>query len=119
MVNLNLYQSAYVLCRLFKKHDETLEGSNCDEVEQTVSTPTTANYSPEEIQSGLATAAASPSLAIEDDKKRAVPICISENSEDATSNIITPIDCNGEECDTGYVQNKIVIPTTAEVRWAN
>ncbi|XP_054788634.1 protein NTM1-like 9 [Prosopis cineraria] len=107
-------QSAYVLCRLFKKQDETLESSNCEENDRTVSTPATANYSPEEMQSDVVPMAASPSLATEDDKNRAVPFSVSENSEEATSNIITPIDCNGEECDTCDVQNKIVIPTTAE-----
>lgn len=98
-------QSAYVLCRLFKKQDETLEGSNCEENDRTKSTPTTANnYSPEEIHPEVFPTVASPSLATEDDK----------NSEEATSNIITPVDGNIEECVTCDVQNKIVIPTTAE-----
>ncbi|MCI30508.1 NAC domain protein, partial [Trifolium medium] len=44
-------QNPYVLCRLFKKNDESLEVSNCGEVEQATSAPLTANYSPEEIQS--------------------------------------------------------------------
>ena len=103
-----MHQSAYVLCRLFKKQDETLEGSNCEENDRTKSTPTTANnYSPEEIHPEVFPTVASPSLATEDDK----------NSEEATSNVITPTDCNGEECNTCDVQNKFVIPTTAEVRW--
>lgn len=82
-------------------------------MEQTTSTPTTANFSPEEIESDLTPVVASPSVATEVDKKRAVGISISETSEDATSNIITPNDWDSEECD------KIVIPTTAEVRCAN
>ncbi|KAI9097941.1 hypothetical protein K1719_023650 [Acacia pycnantha] len=77
-------QSAYVLCRLFKKQDETLEGSNCDGNDRTRSTPTTANYSPEEIQSDVVPMAASSSLVTEDDKNRAVPFSTSENSEEAT-----------------------------------
>ncbi|KAI9097640.1 hypothetical protein K1719_025411 [Acacia pycnantha] len=107
-------QSAYVICRLFKKQDETLEGSNCDGNDRTESTPTTANYSPEEIQSDVVLMAASSSLVTEDDKNRAVLFSTSENSEEATSNIITLVDCNSEECDTCDLQNKIVIPTTAE-----
>lgn len=41
---LLLMQNAFVLCRLFKKHDgkqdEMAESSNCDEVERNVSSPT-------------------------------------------------------------------------------
>ncbi|XP_038897915.1 NAC domain-containing protein 62-like isoform X2 [Benincasa hispida] len=40
-------QSAFVLCRLFKKQDESIiEGSNGDEVEAAISSPTTAESSP-------------------------------------------------------------------------
>ncbi|KAK4273817.1 hypothetical protein QN277_017140 [Acacia crassicarpa] len=77
-------QRAYVLCRLFKRQDKTLEGSNCEANDRTESTPTTANYSPEEIQSGVVPMAASSSLVTEDDKNRAVPFSARENSEEAT-----------------------------------
>ncbi|KAA0061382.1 hypothetical protein IC582_016510 [Cucumis melo] len=39
-------QSAFVLCRLFKKQDESIEGSNGDEAEAAISSPTTAESSP-------------------------------------------------------------------------
>ncbi|XP_023541672.1 NAC domain-containing protein 91-like [Cucurbita pepo subsp. pepo] len=39
-------QSAFVLCRLFKKQDESIEGSNGDEAEAAISSPTTADSSP-------------------------------------------------------------------------
>lgn len=111
----NLYQNPYVLCRLFKKQDESLEGSNFDEPERTASTPTAANYSPEETRSDAALAAVSPSLATEDDKHRIVPFCISENTEEATSNVIAPADCHSDGCDAHNAQNSIV----KTVSWTN
>ncbi|CAK9324296.1 unnamed protein product [Citrullus colocynthis] len=39
-------QSAFVLCRLFKKQDESIEGTNGNEAEATISSPTTAESSP-------------------------------------------------------------------------
>ena len=52
-VQFEMYQSAYVLRRLFKKQDETLEGSNSEGNDQTVSTPNTTNDSPVEMQSDM------------------------------------------------------------------
>ncbi|KAK2972804.1 hypothetical protein RJ640_028332 [Escallonia rubra] len=47
-------QSAFVLCRLFKKHDwkqdEKAESSNCEEVNQNVSSPTIVKSSAEDTQ---------------------------------------------------------------------
>ncbi|KAK7385481.1 hypothetical protein VNO78_31203 [Psophocarpus tetragonolobus] len=104
-------QNPYVLCRLFKKQDESLEGSNGDDVERTTSTPTTAYYSPDEIQSDSAQVPASSSQVTEDDKPLAV---IAENSEEAISNIITPVDCQSDGCDAPDAQNKFVIPASEE-----
>lgn len=110
---------------MFRKQDDTVEGSNCDEVERTESTPTTANYSPEEeIQSdaGLAVVSpslATPSLATEDDKQHIVPICISEKTEEATSNVIAPGDCQSDGCNAYNAQNQIMKTTAGEVRWTN
>lgn len=84
-------------------------------MEQTASTPTTANYSPEEIQSDPTLVPVSSSQATEDDKHLAV---IPENSEEAISNIITPVDCLSDGCDARDAQNQIVEPSF-EVRWAN
>ncbi|XP_023552564.1 NAC domain-containing protein 62 isoform X3 [Cucurbita pepo subsp. pepo] len=39
-------QNAFVLCRLFKKQDESIEGSNGDEAEAAISSPTTTESSP-------------------------------------------------------------------------
>ncbi|RZB69740.1 protein NTM1-like 9 [Glycine soja] len=104
-------QNPYVLCRLFKKQDESLEASNGDDVERTASTPTTANYSPDEIQSDSALVPASSSQVTEDDKP--LPV-ISENSEEAISNIITPGDIHSDECDAPDAQYQIVEPVAEE-----
>nr|AIA57510.1 NAC domain-containing protein [Boehmeria nivea] len=78
-------QSPFVLCRLFKKHDDTVEALNCDEVEPTVSSPTSKS-SPEDAESDLAMApgpdssekaAERPSTKIE--------ISMPETSEEMTS----------------------------------
>ncbi|KAJ6418907.1 hypothetical protein OIU84_002137 [Salix udensis] len=53
-------QSAFVLCRLFKKQDESIERPNSDEAEATVSSPTTALSSPEVTQSDQLLTEASP-----------------------------------------------------------
>ncbi len=105
-------QNAYVLCRLFKKQDESLEVSRCDEVEQTTSTPMAANSSPEEIQSDPALLAGSPSQVTEDDKHQAIVL---ENSEETISNLLTWGDCHSDGYDG---QNQTVGPA-AKVRWTN
>ncbi|KAI4338060.1 hypothetical protein L6164_016414 [Bauhinia variegata] len=105
-------QNAFVLCRLFRKQDETLEGSNCDEVEQTVLTPIAAKNSPED----LATIAVSPpSQVTEDRKHHGVLSSITENSEEATSNVITPTDCQSDGCDADYAQHPMTQPIATEV----
>lgn len=52
MLLSNLIQSPFVLCRLFKKQDESIEGLNGDEAEPTVSSPVVQS-SPGDTQSEL------------------------------------------------------------------
>ncbi|CAI8585736.1 unnamed protein product [Vicia faba] len=104
-------QNPYVLCRLFKKQDESLNNSNCCEVEQTASTPMTANYSPEEIQSDLNLVPVTSSPATEDDKH--LPD-IPENSEEVISNVITPSDCYSDACNAADALYQIVEVPAAE-----
>ncbi|XP_048127435.1 protein NTM1-like 9 isoform X2 [Rhodamnia argentea] len=58
-------QGAFVLCRLFKKQDETLEGSTCEDGEVLVASPI-AKCSPDETESELAVAQDGPSSATQD-----------------------------------------------------
>jgi len=60
-----------VLCRLFKKNEESLEVSNCGEGEQT-------NSAPEELQSDPAPVTVSTSQVRKEDKQLAVIPSISE-----------------------------------------
>ncbi|KAL2317538.1 hypothetical protein Fmac_031414 [Flemingia macrophylla] len=104
-------QNPYVLCRLFKKQDETIECSNGDDVERTASTPTAANYSPDEIQSEPALVPASSSQVTEDDKP--LPV-ITEDSEEAISNIMSLVECPSDGCDAPNAPNPIVEPAAEE-----
>lgn len=54
-----LLQGAFVLCRLFRKNDETLKSSNCDDAEGAPSSPA-AKSSPEDTESDLVTSEESP-----------------------------------------------------------
>ncbi|XP_011003273.1 PREDICTED: NAC domain-containing protein 45-like isoform X2 [Populus euphratica] len=53
-------QSSFVLSRLFKKQDESIESLNCDQAEATVSSPTMVQSSPEVTQSDQPLIEASP-----------------------------------------------------------
>ncbi|XP_041014799.1 NAC domain-containing protein 62-like [Juglans microcarpa x Juglans regia] len=92
-------QSAYVLCRLFKKLDERLEGSNGDEAEPAVSTPTAAKSSPADTQSEIA----SPSVGGQVENHPAIiDCCPAENSDATTSDTIPPINCNSNNGAENY-----------------
>ncbi|CAK8567724.1 unnamed protein product [Lathyrus sativus] len=97
-------QSPYVLCRLFKKNDESIEASNCGEVEQTNSAPMAANYSPEEIQSNPAPITAPTSQVTEEDKQLAV---IPDIYEETISNAINSVECHSDGYDAHDVQKQI------------
>ncbi|XP_030460407.1 protein NTM1-like 9 isoform X3 [Syzygium oleosum] len=59
-------QGAFVLCRLFRKQDETLEGSTCDAAEPAVTSPA-ARSSPDDTESELVIAQDGPSVATHDE----------------------------------------------------
>ncbi|KAK7282481.1 hypothetical protein RIF29_11297 [Crotalaria pallida] len=103
-------QNAYVLCRLFKKQDESLEISQCDEVEQTTSAPITAKSSPEEIQSAPAVVAGSPSQVTYDKHQAIVPA----NSEEAISNVISSGDYHSDGYDVNDGKNKTEEPAAMD-----
>lgn len=61
-------QNVYVLCRLFKKNDETVEISHGDEVEPAESSPVSANTPPDDNVSELALPEAPPIIEIVEEK---------------------------------------------------
>lgn len=93
-------------------------------MDRTASTPTTANYSPEEIQSDPTLNPVSSSQATEDDRQPAVIL-----DEEAISSIASPVDRHSDGCDAYDAQNQIVaydaqnqivaVEPSMEVRWAN
>lgn len=90
---IKFMQSAFVLCRLFKKQDETIEGSNCGEPSPAVSSPTTANSSPEFMNPELAPDPISPSLGGQAENcPTSIDVCLAESSDGTTSD--TPVNCN-------------------------
>ena len=101
-------QNAFVICRLFKKPEENLDNLNCDEGDQIVSTPTTAKDSPDETVSDVAVIEPSP-----------VAYSPTENSEEITSNVISPHNGHNNGLDAFDVKDQIVKPTASEVGWTN
>ncbi|XP_059432000.1 NAC domain-containing protein 91-like isoform X2 [Corylus avellana] len=86
-------QSAFVLCRLFKKQDETIEGSSCGEPYPADSSPTTAKSSPEVAQPELALDPISLSLGGQAENcPTSIDVCPAESSDGTTSE--TPVHCN-------------------------
>ncbi|KAF5734934.1 hypothetical protein HS088_TW15G00431 [Tripterygium wilfordii] len=55
-------QSAFVLCRLFRKPEEKIEGQKYDEVEHSGSSPTTSKSSPDDTSSDLVQEAETSSM---------------------------------------------------------
>ena len=70
-----------------------------------MSTATTAKYSPEETQSDVAA-----------DPVASLPVSLTENSEETTSNVITPLDWHSDGCDAYSGQNPSLKATAAEVK---
>ncbi|XP_062147473.1 NAC domain-containing protein 91-like isoform X2 [Alnus glutinosa] len=96
-------QSAFVLCRLFKKQDETIEGSNCGEPYPTVSSPTTAKSSPEITQPELALDPISPSFGGQAENcPTSTDVCLAESSDGTTAD--TPVNCI---CDSHVAENGV------------
>ncbi|KAG6714419.1 hypothetical protein I3842_05G201600 [Carya illinoinensis] len=88
-------QSAFVLCRLFKKQDESIEGSNGNEAEPVVSSSTTAKCSLEDTESEVAMDPASPSLGGQAENHAAsIDYCPDKRSNGAISDTVIPVNHN-------------------------
>lgn len=89
-----LLQNAFVICRLFKKQDETIEDITGDEVDPAVSSPT------EDLQSELQRSQDSPVVEGEAEKvpntSETYPLGL---HNEVISNAVEPIlECNSNDC---------------------
>ncbi|CAN6564643.1 unnamed protein product [Malus baccata var. baccata] len=83
-------QSSFVLCRLFKKQDETIEDSNFDEAEPTASSTIAVVSSPQDVQSDLAPVPTSPSFERQDEKPLTKVECTSADTGNAMGSDTLP-----------------------------
>ena len=83
-------QSPFVLCRLFKKQDETIEDSNVDEAEPTASSSIAVVSSPQDVQSDLAPVPTSPSFERQDEKPLTKVECTFADSGNAMGSDTLP-----------------------------
>ncbi|RVW60918.1 NAC domain-containing protein 91 [Vitis vinifera] len=83
-------RAAFVLCRLFKKQDEKAEGSNPDEIEPTVPSPTPAN-SPEETEFEVALPQVAPVEKQEEEQPGFAEGCPGENPDEMTAESSVPV----------------------------
>lgn len=100
----HLIQSPFVLCRLFRKQDGSVDAPNCDETEPTVLSPTPGKSSPEDTRSELEGVPVSPFGVQADEHLALIEYSGAENSDGATSDIVVSHDhvsnsFNG--CETG------------------
>ncbi|KAK4431242.1 NAC domain-containing protein 62 [Sesamum alatum] len=106
-------QGAFVLCRLFKKadlkQDEIAESSNCNEVEEIVSSPTIVKPSAEEEQSESVT----PTFGgLAEMQPSSVESCPNLNSEDAMVEAPVPIDWQSNSCIADEVDDNLLDTTS-------
>jgi hypothetical protein len=100
-------QRPFVLCRLFKKHDESIEVSNRDDAELAVLSPTTARSSPEDTQAELAPEPVSPLFGWQaGNDPTSVDCFIAETSDGSTSDTVALVNYNNSNSDG--VENKVV-----------
>lgn len=107
-------QGAFVLCRLFKKtdlkQDEIAESSNCNEVEEIVSSPTIVKPSADEEQSESVT----PTFGgLAEMQPSSVESCPNLNSEQAmVEGAPVPIDWQSNSCIADEVEDNILDTTS-------
>ncbi|XP_043715672.1 protein NTM1-like 9 isoform X2 [Telopea speciosissima] len=88
-------QGAFVLCRLFRKHDDRVEISNCDEIEPTGSSPTATKSSPDETPSSLALIQATSESDMQVGKQPAgIERWLADNADNITSEALVPAESN-------------------------
>ncbi|KAM5557832.1 NAC domain-containing protein 91-like [Rosa sericea] len=92
-------QSPFVLCRLFKKQDESIEISNCDEIEPAVSSPSVVKSPLEDMQPAQALVPPSPSCQVQPEKLPTRAECTNADNYDGMASDPLPIsECPSNSC---------------------
>uniref|UniRef100_A0A7N0UG73 NAC domain-containing protein n=1 Tax=Kalanchoe fedtschenkoi TaxID=63787 RepID=A0A7N0UG73_KALFE len=81
-------QGAFVLCRLFKKSDETIDVPNYDEVDNTGSSPATTRSSPDDTSSDIVQEAGAPERKQPEGIKR----WLTDKADKMTDSFAGPVD---------------------------
>ncbi|XWS38076.1 hypothetical protein CRYUN_Cryun19dG0099700 [Craigia yunnanensis] len=104
-------QNAFVICRLFKKQDETIEDINRDEVDPAVSSHT------ETLQSELEVLQDSPTVEVEAEQvSNTSETCPVGLPNEVISNDVAPIlECNSNDYETYGVMGQVAKIAPAEV----
>ncbi|BFG23622.1 hypothetical protein CerSpe_098960 [Prunus speciosa] len=103
-------QNPFVLCRLFKKQDDTIEDSNFAEVEPTVSSSTAAISSPQDMQSDHALGPTSPSFERLDEKPTKVECTIADCSNGMEPDTLQPIECPSNSYNGYDAEDQLSVP---------
>ncbi|KAJ4950177.1 hypothetical protein NE237_027009 [Protea cynaroides] len=91
----NAGQGAFVLYRLFRKTDDRIENSNCDEIEPTGSYPTATKSSPDNTPSTLALVQATPQSDMQVAKQPAgIERWLADKSDTITCDALVPAGSN-------------------------
>ncbi|KAJ4957255.1 hypothetical protein NE237_014038 [Protea cynaroides] len=91
----NAGQGAFVLCRLFRKCDDSIENLNCDEIEPTGSSPTTTKSSPDDTPSTMALVQATPESDMQVGKQPAgIERWLADECDTITSDALVPAESN-------------------------
>ncbi|XVF12780.1 hypothetical protein REPUB_Repub08aG0149200 [Reevesia pubescens] len=103
-------QNAFVICRLFKKQDETIEDINGDDVDPAVSSPT------EDRQSELEVHQDSPTVEMVAEKvPNSSETCPVDLPDEVISNAVAPIlECNNNDYEAYGVTGQVVEIATAD-----
>lgn len=103
-------QNPFVLCRLFKKQDETIDDSNFAEVEPAVSSSTAAISSPQDTQSDHALGPTSPSFERLDEKPTKVECTIADYSNGMEPDTLQPVECPSNTYNGYDAEDQLNVP---------